>query len=328
MGELRRKQVRQAATEAETQNLVMANRSLTQRVDDAKRGEAQIKKEFDRRRTMTNKWESDLMAKLKTLREEQKKRSLEEGILRRELARANEKCERLQQIVDEAEEKKLRLEQHLEAVDISNEEIERLKAEVMRLSASERAFQGRELAMERAMEAATAAETRAAQSAMKFEAQEGQLLEARGQYETQIKELSTKLSMALKEGQRKRDSEVTAVYEGALAANRAKLAEMQKQHTTLLRKYTAVRYSLLDCQCKSEDKRGGPDDVADPELSDVYSCNATPPLGPVSTSVGSIMHRPSTSKDSGVTDATGAGKTSSQVEKFFGRGKKKPLAPP
>ncbi|KAK3379938.1 Hamartin protein-domain-containing protein [Lasiosphaeria ovina] len=339
MGELRRKQVREAATEAETQNLVMANRSLRQRLDEAKRGEAQVKKEFDHRRNMTQKRESDLMAKLRTLREEQKKWGSEVTELKKELDAAHAECESLRRIVNEAEEKRLASEQNLTAFEISADEIEGLRAEISRLSASERAFQGKELKVRSALQEAEDAKGRAEQLAIELAALEGQLQQSRARYESQIADLNTKLAKTLDDTQRTRASEASALFESALAASRAKQSELQKQYSMLMRKYTVLQSSLLDMQCDAMEKKAAGNDTdgdadlaamaasppisirnrpqrgfSDPEAFDGISHNATPPLDPVSSSVGA--GRPSTPL--GGHDASG--KTSPHAERYFGRG--------
>ncbi|KAJ4300326.1 hypothetical protein N0V88_002999 [Collariella sp. IMI 366227] len=175
MGELRRRQIRVSATEAETQNLVMANRSLRQRFDEAKRGEAQIRKEFDHRRNMSKKWESDLSGKLKVLREEQKKWTVEGSDLRQQLEKAQAECDSLRQIIEEAEKKRVESEQNLEAVDSSTAMIEKLKGEIARLNASEREYQGKEVKIEADRQAAAVLEARAQQTASEIAAREDQL---------------------------------------------------------------------------------------------------------------------------------------------------------
>ncbi|KAK0715762.1 Hamartin protein-domain-containing protein [Lasiosphaeris hirsuta] len=351
MGELRRKQIREAATEAETQNLVMANRSLKQRLDEAKRGEAQTRKEFEHRRNMAQKRENDLSTKLRSLREEQKKWSAEGIQLRQQLEKAQGECERLRRIVDEAEEKILISEQSLEAVDISTDEIERLRAEIARLSASEHAFQGKEMKMHIAIREAAAEKSRAEQWRMELVAREDQLGQARKHYDVQIAALSNKLTEALRDNQRNRASEASAVFEHALAASRTKQAELQKQYSALMRKYTVLQSSLLDFQCDVGERRGagydgGPSSFgvetemagspiatrsrvqrgfSDPEAFDGLSHNATSPLEPVSTSLGSASQRPTTPPEPGLGDASGSGvaaggKTSPQIERYFGRG--------
>ncbi|KAK3353068.1 Hamartin protein-domain-containing protein [Lasiosphaeria hispida] len=354
MGELRRKQIREAATEAETQNLVMANRSLKQRLDEAKRGEAQTRKEFEHRRNMAQKRENDLSTKLRSLREEQKKWSAEGIQLRQQLEKAQGECERLRRIIDEAEEKILVSEQSLEAVDISTGEIERLRAEIARLSASEHAFQGKEMKMQIAIREAEAERSRAEQWRMELVAREDQLREARKHYDVQIAALSNKLTEALRDNQRNRAGEASAVFEHALAASRAKQAELQKQYSALMRKYIVMQSSVLDIQCDTSERRGagydgGPSSFgvetesipmagspiaprnrvqrgfSDPEAFEGISHNATSPLEPVSTSLGSATQRPTTPLEPGLAEASqggiaAGGKTSPQIERYFGRG--------
>lgn len=256
MGELRRRHLTVSATEAETQNLMMANRSLRQRLDEAKRCEAQIKKEFDHRRGMAKKWESDLSNKLRALREEQKKWQTEGSELRQQLEKAQAECESLRRIVEEAETKRLESEQNLEAVDISTATIEKLRSEIARLSASERAFQGKELKMQAAMQEAAAAEARAEQMASELAAREEQLRQVQRHYEAQIEDLRSQLAQALRESKRKPSGDAIAAYESALLSARAKNAELQKQYNALMRKYTALQSSLLDMKCNAEQRAG------------------------------------------------------------------------
>ncbi|KAK4199636.1 putative tuberous sclerosis 1 protein [Triangularia verruculosa] len=348
MGELRRKQVREAATEAETQNLVMANRSLKQRLDEAKRSEAQNKKEFDNRRNMAKKWEDSLSSKLKVLRDEQKRWVQEEADLRRQLEKARGEIESLRRIVDEAEKKRLESEQNLEAVDISTGMIEKLKAEIARLSATEHMFHGKEVKMQTAMQEAAAAEAKTEQLSKELAAREEQLERQRRHYQNEIENLKSDLGKALQNKQQPSSKEVVAAYEGALAEARAKNTDIQKQYAALMRKYTVLKSSLLDMQCEANEKGGRStetptsvaDGRADPGLdgSPIIgrairsprvvpdsggfegSHNATPPLEPLSGSLGSVLppNRPSTPP--GRHEASGSGKTSPQAERYFGRG--------
>ena len=357
MGELRRKQIREAATEAETQHLLMANRSLRQRLDEAKRQEVQIKKEFDHRRSMAQKRENDLSAKLRTLREEQKKWSVEGAMLKEALERAQVECEKLRTIISQAEEKRLKSEQDLEAIDLNTDEIERLKAEIARLSEVEHEYQGKQLKIQSAAQVAEAAASRAEQWRRDLAAREQQLQQARTHYEGQIATLNSKLSEALKNKQQGRASEITAVYENALATSHARHAELQKQFSSLMRKYTVLQSSLLDMQCDVADKSrndggsssygaasgemesmpampGSPIAIrnrahrgfSDPEVFDNLSHNTTTPLEVASTSVGSGGHHQPLSPLDVDKLAAGAGagvgtSTSPQLERYFGRGK-------
>ena len=356
MGELRRRQMRVSATEAETQNLVMANRSLKQRLDEAKRGEAQIKKEFDHRRNMTKKWESDLSAKLRTLREEQKKWNVEGGDLSQQLERAEAECEKLRRIVAEAEHKRLESEQNLEAVDISTAMVERLKAEIARLSASEREFQGKEAKLETAMQEAAATTARAQQTEVEVAAREEELHKAERHYEAQIEDLKSQLARAHQEMPRKPSGDVAASYEGALSAARAKNTALQKQYDTAMKKCMALESALLDVKCQAEQaaaaaarsERGSIADgdgesfasvrsplgitsrqrgLSDPEAADslTQSTVSPPPEGastPLASGSRDALNPPTAqagpSDGSGPGTATTTTTTSPHAERFFG----------
>jgi hypothetical protein len=341
MGELRRRQIRVSATEAETQNLVMANRSLKQRLDEAKRGEAQIKKEFDHRRNMTKKWETDLSNKLRGLREEQKKWDVEGNDLGQQLKKAQEECENLRRLVEEAEYKRLQSEQNLEAVDISTAMIERLKSEITRLSASERELQGKETKMEIAMQEAAVAEDRAQQVEQETAALKEQLRETDGHYQAQINELKAQLAKAHQESTKKPSSDAAAAYQSALSSARAKNTALQRQYDTLTKKYTALESTLLDMRCNAEQRAGRPErgslpdgdseaslvgrsplgirsrrrGSSDPEAAEqMPESTAPPPTEPVSTAPGPGSHGPLSPT------TPGGSATSPQADRSFPRG--------
>ena len=337
IGGLRRKQLREEATEAETQNLVMAARNLRHRLDEAKRGESQIKKEADHRRNMSKKWESDLTARLKNLREEQKKWAAAKDELENELGTIRTECERLRQVVTKAEEAKVRAEQALEAIDINADEIERLRGEVAQLTASEREFQGKQTSMQLAMEEAAASKAQASQLDRELRARDEQLRQSRHMYESQIVMLSTKLADAREQYQGDSHANVAAVFESALAASRAKQTELQKQYTALMRKYTVLQSSLLDFQSDAAEKKGRATDKTRAFDPDAETSNSTSPVdirrgprglseadGSEGSPSGSVPPRPSTPVAS-PTDSSGAGKSS--PERYFGRGKPSYLAP-
>ncbi|KAK3943888.1 tuberous sclerosis 1 protein [Diplogelasinospora grovesii] len=346
IGELRRKQVREAATEAETQNMIMMNRNLARQLDAAKEAEARIKKESDQRRSMAQKWEVDLSSKLKTLREEQKTWKSEESVLKEQLKAAQAECKKLLEIVEWAEENKVKAEQRLKVIDINADEIEQLRKEIARLSAAERAYQGKELKMQAAMQDATQAVITADQLRKDLAARDDEMQQLRRQFESQVVVLNTKLAEALKNNPSKAATEVAAVYESALAASRAKHSELQKDYDKLMKKYVVLQSSLLDMECDAAEKRSMTHENAsslastptatspiairnrshrgfsDPEAFEGVSHNATPPPGQMSSSIGSGAHHSSTPSGSGAGAgaADSSSKTSPQMERFYGRG--------
>ncbi|KAF9881794.1 hypothetical protein CkaCkLH20_00940 [Colletotrichum karsti] len=241
IGELRRRQVREAASEAETQNLILNNRTLRKRLEDSKKAEMQIRKESEKSRTLAKKWEFDLSAKLRTLREESRKTKLEIQSLQQELQAAKEECEKLKKLVCDAEVKELNSTQNMQSIEINAGDIDRLKAEVERLSTSERNLQAKEAERQAALASASQAENKATMLELKLQAREEEIQKMKKLFQTQIGVLNSKLLEAHEGIHNRRSAETKAAVESALAASRAKQAELQKQYTTLMRKYTVLQ---------------------------------------------------------------------------------------
>ena len=99
IGQLRRKEIRELRVEAETQNLLNSNRQLKSKLEEAKRMNAQMKKEGEKSKIHSRKWEADLSAKLRALKEEQKKWVLEKEELMWELSKVKGDAFQLRQLI-------------------------------------------------------------------------------------------------------------------------------------------------------------------------------------------------------------------------------------
>ncbi|KAM0277160.1 hypothetical protein ACHAQH_006006 [Verticillium albo-atrum] len=246
IGELRRKQVREAASEAEAQHLILANRNLRNRLDDAKKAEMQIRKESERSRTLAKKWESDLSAKLRTLREESKTTKTTEESLRRELLSAKQEGEKLRKIVCDAEVKELNSRQNMQSVEIEAAEMSRLKTEVDRLTMSERDLQAKEVERQTAMNSAAESENRSEILDLKLASKERELEKTKKLCQSQIATLTMQLAEAQRGRRRRPAGDGDTTMESALAASRAKQAELQKQYTNLMRRFTVLQSQYED----------------------------------------------------------------------------------
>jgi hypothetical protein len=256
VGALRRKQLREAATEAETQNLVMANRSMKYRLEESQRKEAQIRKEADRRKQMSKRWDTSQSSKLAQLREQQKAWSADETRLRNEIAKLSGECEQLRQKLGDMEAGQLKSQQDSQAFEASKEEIRKLKEEVQQLSASQRKYQGMERKMEKSIAEAAQAEARARTSVLEITERENQLLRELKSNESQIGTLKAQLEELRRANQKQEQfSKVTSMQESSLRNVQNKYAELQKQYALMKRKYQAAQASLLDLQCDMEEKR-------------------------------------------------------------------------
>lgn len=245
IGDLRRRQVVESATEAETQNLLMTTRNFKNRYEEAKKAEMQVRKESEKSRAMAKKWETDFYNKLKNMREESKKTAAEVEELQKELASSKEECGKLRILLCDAEVKELNWKQHMQSIEIHGVEMERLREEVNRLTLSERDFQAKDLERQEAMTRAVETQNRLAELQMKLTAQEAEVQRTKKLFQSQLAALQEQLSTSQEERSRPGANSDLAI-ESSLAASRAKQAELQKQFDLLQRKYTRLQSSLLD----------------------------------------------------------------------------------
>ncbi|KAI1097763.1 Hamartin protein-domain-containing protein [Jackrogersella minutella] len=341
MGELRRRHVREAASEAETQNLIIQNRQLKQRLKDAKESETQAKKESEKSRTLSKKWEADLTTKLRALREEQKKWNAEGDKLRTELDAAKRESDKLRLLVCEAEVRELRLQQNMQSVEINVSELERLRKDVERLAECERNYQAKETEHKATVTHAAEADGRAEMLEMKLKAHDSDIQQTHDMYQSQIAELNTKLQDALKNGIGRNSEGLKAQVESSLAASRAQQTELKNRIAEIMKKNAALQATILELQSTiSSLSKPDPHQPNDPEIElssdsgshrnrqqrgfsdsefEAIMFNPTPPLEPYSSvgSTGSQGRRPSTPLS---TDPLSTGKVSPTTERYFGRG--------
>lgn len=250
IGDLRRRQMSEAATEAETQNLILMNRSLKNRYEEAKMGEVKVRKESEKSRALAKKWEADLSNKLKNLRDESKKTHAEFETIRRELEESRRENDKLVKLVCDAEVKELNARQNMQSIEIHGAEIDRLRAEVERLTISERDYQAKEVERQTAVNSAVEAASQMEGLRMRLTAQEVEVQRTRNLFQSQVEALQEQLSEAQEEHGRP-GVKTNIMVESALAASRAKQAELQKQYGLLMRKYTVLQSSLLDMQSEA-----------------------------------------------------------------------------
>lgn len=317
IGELRRRHVREAASEAETQNIITANKHLKQRLDEAKKAEMQAKTESEKSRMLAKKWEADIFNKLKTLREEQKKWNDERSALQVELNAAKYEADNLRTQVCEVEVRELRLKQNMQSAVINFGELERLRSEVGRLTESERNHQAKEAERQAAISQAAEADSRAQAANMKLAAREFDFKQTRDSYESQIASLNSRLQEMLRTDGHNPENIVKAHVSMALEANQAMQTEMKKRIYELSRKNTELRAEIFELQTRASNlttrpsvdtgddrssnlsSSSGPGNqprqsVSEPEVFEATSYNATPPLEPPVITPTSTQARPAT----------------------------------
>jgi DNA repair exonuclease SbcCD ATPase subunit len=248
IGKLRRMQVREATVEAETQNLINANKILKGKLEEAKNITAQTKRESEKSRAQSRKWEQDLTAKLRAIRQDQKKWTLESEHLRRDLEESKVTCEELKQLVVESEARESDSSQKLQSIKHELSGLEKLRADVDDLMARLRQQQASEQELERAKAREEVARTRTELLEMQLSARDDVLAKTRQASAREIERLKAELEDAVHDAQSRATKNFQAMLDSALAASRARLAEAQKTHAHLLRRFTEVQQQCLVLQ--------------------------------------------------------------------------------
>jgi DNA repair exonuclease SbcCD ATPase subunit len=192
--------------------------------------------------------EQDLTAKLRAIRQDQKKWTLESEHLRCDLEESKVTCEELKQLVVESEARESDSSQKLQSIKHELLGLEKLRADVDDLTARLRQQQASEQELERAKAREEVARTRTELLEMQLSARDDVLAKTRQASAREIERLKAELEDAVHDAQSRSTKNFQAMLDSALAASRARLAEAQKTHAHLLRRFTEVQQQCLVLQ--------------------------------------------------------------------------------
>jgi solute carrier family 25 (mitochondrial carrier protein), member 16 len=281
IGQLRRKHVKRATTEADTQNLINSSKMLKIKLDEAKNTVIQMKKESEKSRTHAKKWEEQLTAKLRALREEQKKWNVETEALRRDLESSQASQTELRQMVVEREAESLASRQKVQSIEGNIDEIERLRAEVEKLSGSLRTYEAREVEIERAKASEALALTKVEILGMKLKARENELEIVKLTADREVDALRMELEEARLDMQDRAPQNFQSMLDNALAVSRLRLIEAQKAHSHLLVKFNRLHgqyLALKDHRSVDEPLLSGGGDDSYQDFGNNYPIGGSPPV--------------------------------------------------
>lgn len=255
IGQLRRKQLREARVEAETQNLINLNRRLKGKFEDVKNNLARMKKETEKSKLHSRKWETDLSAKVKTLREEQKKWNQEREDLQRELENMRADNTNLRNLVLAAEKRELEATQRMQSIESNLDELERLRVEVDKLTMTLRTYEAGETGALQAKENEEAALREVEVLKMQLRARDEDILKMESAFENKVRDLRRAEGEAL--NGRRRGQENTQKFEeflnSSLSAARERVLDMQKAHNRLIRRYTELQDKYLELKVAADE---------------------------------------------------------------------------
>ncbi|PVH73890.1 hypothetical protein DL98DRAFT_519610 [Cadophora sp. DSE1049] len=260
IGKIRRQQIREARVEAETQHLINYNRGLKSKLEEAKRQNTQMKKETEKSKTHSRKWEADLTAKLRVLREEQRKWNAERDQLLSDLATHRDNNTKLKNITVEAESRALAADQTVDSVKSNLEEFERLRKQSDVMSKRIMQFEADARGAEVAKELKEAALNRIHLLEMELASRDEELVKSKAAFEAELEGIRSRdrddaRSFRSDESERAHLSHV--FLDTAMAASRHRINELTMSHNHLLKRYTRLQAAYTELREHLDDLQGG-----------------------------------------------------------------------
>lgn len=258
IGQLQRKNIKEATADAETQNLINANKTLKARLAKANELYAQLKKETLTSRSQSKKWESDLSAKVRSYKDNEKTWHSDEGSLRFELQKTQSDYEHLKKIVEKAEAEQLKAQQRTRALEYELEDYNNIRSELEAAQEKIMTFEDQRRELHTLLQERTELRNDLEIANMRLNSREHDRERSIKAYERRIMELETRLQMAErnvgKPGQL--PSSVQQMLDSALAASSAKLQSLKKTHYRLLEQYTELQMKYHDLEGEQQAELG------------------------------------------------------------------------
>jgi solute carrier family 25 (mitochondrial carrier protein), member 16 len=281
IGQLRRKHVKQATVEADTQNFINSNKMLRIKLDEAKNTAIQMKKESDKSRSHAKKLEEQLTLKLRALMKEQKKWHVETEALRRDLESSQASNDEYRLLIVKREAEALASRQKVQSIEGNIDEIERLRAEVEKLTGLIRTYEAKEVQIERAKASEALALTKVEILEMKLKARENELEIVKRTADREMDALKVELEKARPDMQDQIPQNFQLMLDNALAVSRLKLMEAQKAHGHLLMKFNKLHgqyLQLKDHRSPDEPLLSGRGDDSYYDFGSSYPTGGSPPI--------------------------------------------------
>ena len=245
IGKLRRQQIREAQADAELQSLLNENRKLKVVSMRDKEDMQKIKKEADLSRQQSRKWEADVTAKLRNMKEEQRKWEKEKELMKTELENLKFDNEGMKALIIKAEEREHQISRRLAGAEIQLESVVRLEAERDKLKQRLRRFlQGEKGEEEREAERERQ-QSRIGMLQMQVEVNAKAVREVREAAAAEIEELKSQLSSAKQDGRKEATAKVQSMVDSALDASRRLMEDAQRLQTRLRERITRLEEENL-----------------------------------------------------------------------------------
>ncbi|KAK5121720.1 hypothetical protein LTR85_004595 [Meristemomyces frigidus] len=239
ISQLQRKNVKDTTAEAETLNLINANRLLKLQLDQVRNAREATLKDSALTRKQANGLESNLTEKFNAFKKEQETWRADAE----ELRRLRKETGQYRALIGQTEERELKKTHQLELVKRDLEEMEKIQRQLQDAQHRLREYEYREFEMDRAVRENEILQHEKETLQMRVQRHQQDHERSRRVYGDKVAELEAQLEAndsAMRQphpGRQPSQGDIQILVQHAIADSQGKLAQMKKMHNALMQKY-------------------------------------------------------------------------------------------
>ncbi|KAF2772906.1 hypothetical protein EJ03DRAFT_348426 [Teratosphaeria nubilosa] len=272
ISQLTRKNVKDATAEAETLNLINANRALKQQLEQIRQARNATINDANLTRRQANSLEANLTERYNALRKEQEAWRADSE----ELQRLRSESTRYRDLLVATEQRELNQRHHLEIAKRDLEQMRKVNKQLREAQHKLREYEYREYEMGEAKRELEIVEHERDALQLRLQRQQHDLERTRRAYEDKIAELVAQQDPRESVSRKTNSSNGPAAE--AIAESQAKLATLKRKHTALMEKYTDLEMEYESVKSQLELMRAnhgnGHDIYHERADSEKYTCSS------------------------------------------------------
>jgi len=254
IGQLQRRNIKDASIDAETANLVSTTRALKAKLLKATEAYTALKREAQTGRNHFKNWETDITTKMRVLVEDERKWRAEEEGLRTKVRKLTKDCETLRRLVVDREAKELLAQQKVSSYQNDLEQLDTLRARITELEGQVRKYEEKDIEYTRANDEKDILQTELLTVKMQLQSSVTSQERTQRTSAARIAELQSRLLQF-----ESADGIPPAIQQrvnAIILASDAKLQALKKEHVNLRHRYVELE---VRCQeLEQELSLGGP----------------------------------------------------------------------
>ncbi|KAK4494729.1 hypothetical protein PRZ48_014085 [Zasmidium cellare] len=254
IGQLMRKNVKDATVEAETLNLINANRALKQQLEQVRSAREATIKDSNLTRKQASNLETNLTERFNKMKKEQETWAADAD----ELKRLRAEMKHYRDLLSTAEARELNKSHEVEMMKRDMEQLQKLQARLKEAQTRLREYEYREFDFEQAKREQELLQSEKETLLMRLQRQEQDRDRTKKMFTERIAELEAQRELGTPHDRRpptalSMDNHAT---HQALLDSQAKLAQLKKAHSRLLERFTDLEMEYQSCKNQLESLRG------------------------------------------------------------------------